>query len=270
MNEEFAEFSVDGTMLRIATMTRQGRRAPIVLLHGFGSTKEDFADIARFPQFDDRPVIAFDAPGFGLSECDNLSAISIPFLRKTAECVIAHYGLSKIHLVGHSMGGLTALLLAHHNPSTVLSFTNIEGNLQAEDCFLSRQVIEHAEQDPDQFMAAFVARTKRSPGFSSALFATGLEHKVRATVVKPIFRSIVDLSDHGDLLDKFIELPFPRLFMYGDESRSLSYLGRLQEHDVNLSEVPQCGHFPMYANPITMWRHIGAFVDRAETELPHG
>jgi len=270
MNEEFVEFSVDGTMLRIATMTRQGRRAPIVLLHGFGSTKEDFADVARFPQFDDRPVIAFDAPGCGLSECDNLSAISIPFLRKTAERVIAHYGISKFHLVGHSMGGLTALLLAHHNPSTVLSFTNIEGNLHAEDCFLSRQVIEHAEQDPEQFMAAFVARTRRSPGFSWALFATGLEHKVRTTAVKPIFRSIVDLSDHGDLLDKFLELPFPRLFMYGDESRSLSYLGRLQEHGVKLSEVPQCGHFPMYANPITMWRHIGAFIDRAETELPHG
>jgi pimeloyl-ACP methyl ester carboxylesterase len=270
MKEEFVEFDVDGTNLRIATMTRQGLRAPIVFLHGFGSTKEDFADIARFPHFDDSPVIAFDAPGCGLSECANLSAISIPFLRKTAERVIAHYGISEFHLVGHSMGGLTALLLAHHKPSTVLSFTNIEGNLHGEDCFLSRQIIEHAEQEPEQFMAAFVARTRQTPGFSCALYATGLQHKVRTTAVKSIFRSIVDLSDNGDLLDKFIELPIPRLFMYGDENRSLSYLGRLRERGVQLFEVPHCGHFPMYANPPTMWPHIGAFIDRAESELRHG
>jgi len=270
MKEEFIDFDVGGTALRVATMTRTGGRAPILFLHGFGSTKEDFADIERFPQFADRPVIAFDTPGCGASECANLSAFSIPFLRETAERVITHYGISKFHLVGHSMGGLAALLLAHSKPSTVLSFTNIEGNLHAEDCFLSRQVIEYAEQDPGEFMAAFVARTRRSPGSSCALYATSLEHKVRTTAVQPFFRSIVDLSDHGDLLDKFVELPLPRLFMYGDESRSFSYLGGLQEHGVQLSEIPHCGHFPMYSNPVTMWRHIGDFIDRAETELPHG
>ncbi len=268
--EHFVKFAVGGSNLRIATMTRGGRRAPIVFLHGFGSTKEDFADIVRFRQFDDRPVIAFDAPGCGASECDDLSTISIPFLQQTAERVINHYGNSKYHLVGHSMGGLTALLLAHHNPSAVLSFTNVEGNLHSEDCFLSRQIVEHAEQDPEHFMTAFVARTRQTSGFSCALYAAGLEHKVRTAAVRPIFRSIVDLSDHGDLLEKFVNLPFPRQFMYGDENRSLSYLARLQEHGVQLSEIPQCGHFPMYANPLKMWRHIGDFIDRAETELPHG
>ena len=85
MKEEFIDLEVGGTPLHIATMTRQGQRAAIVFLHGFGSTKEDFVDIGRFPQFDDRPVIAFDAPGCGVSECANLSAISIPFLRDTEE-----------------------------------------------------------------------------------------------------------------------------------------------------------------------------------------
>jgi len=53
MKEEFIDFEVGGTTLRIATMTRKGQRTPIVFLHGFGSTKEDYADIARYPQFDD-------------------------------------------------------------------------------------------------------------------------------------------------------------------------------------------------------------------------
>jgi len=162
------------------------------------------------------------------------------------------------------MGGLTALLLAHSRPSAVLSFTNIEGNLHPEDCFLSRQIIEHTDDDPEKFMASFVTRTRRAPGYSSGLFASSLPYKVRAGAVAPIFRSMVKLTDHGKLLDKFLALPFPRMFMYGDDNRSLSYLGRLQNNDVQLAEIQHCGHFPMYANPLSMWKHIGAFIERAE------
>lgn len=267
MKEEFIDFDVDGTALRVATMTCEGQRAPIVFLHGFGSTKEDYADIARYPQFDDHSVIAFDAPGCGVSECSDLSVISIPFLQQVTERIVIHYGASKFHIVGHSMGGLTALLLAHSRPSAVLSFTNIEGNLHPEDCFLSRQIIEHTEDDPEQFMASFVARTRQAWGYSSGLFASSLPYKVRARAVAPIFRSMVQLTDHGELLDKFLELPFPRMFMYGDDNRSLSYLECLQNHNVQLAEVQRCGHFPMYANPLSMWNHIGAFIERTEADV---
>ena len=264
MKEEFIDFEVGGTTLRIATMTREGQRAPIVFIHGFGSTKEDYADIARYPQFDDHSVIAFDAPGCGESECTDLSVISIPFLQQVAERIVIHFGASKFHIVGHSMGGLTALLLAHSKPSTVLSFTNIEGNLHPEDCFLSRQIIEHTDDDPEQFMASFVARTRRASGYSCGLFASSLPYKVRAGAVAPIFRSMVKLTDHGELLDKFLELPLLRMFMYGDDNRSLSYLGCLQNHDVQLAEIQRCGHFQMYANPLSMWNHIGGFIERTE------
>ena len=38
--------SVDGVSLTVATASRGGEPAPLVFLHGFGSTKEDYADIA--------------------------------------------------------------------------------------------------------------------------------------------------------------------------------------------------------------------------------
>lgn len=46
-----------------------------------------------------------------------LSQISIPFLVKTAQMVLRQPGIRRFHLVGHSMGGLTALLLAHQDPA---------------------------------------------------------------------------------------------------------------------------------------------------------
>ena len=82
MREEFVGAEVCGTSMRIATLRRDGPRAPIVFLHGFGSSKEDFADIVRFQQFDNHGVLAFDAPGCGVSECSNLAAVTVEFLQQ--------------------------------------------------------------------------------------------------------------------------------------------------------------------------------------------
>ncbi len=38
-----------------------------------------------------------------------------------------------------------------------------------------------------------------------------MRHKVRAGAVHGIFQSMVELSDHGDLMGKFLGLPCPKL-----------------------------------------------------------
>ncbi len=105
-----------GVPLEIAAIHRLGAGAPLVFLHGFGSTKEDYADIVLHPPFDGRAFLAFDAPGCGESRCDDLAQVSIPFLVATAQAILAHFGIDRFHLVGHSMGGLTALLLPMPSP----------------------------------------------------------------------------------------------------------------------------------------------------------
>lgn len=114
-------------------------RANLYFLHGFGSTKEDYADIAQYAEFNGQPFLAYDAHGCGETQCSDLNAISIPVLVETAISMANLLGFKRFHLVGHSMGGLTALMLAHSHPERVLSFVNIEGNIAAEDCFLSRR-----------------------------------------------------------------------------------------------------------------------------------
>lgn len=158
------------------------------------------------------------------------------------------------------MGGLTALPLADAHPEQVLSFTTIEGNIAPEDCFLSRQIIEHAHPDPDVFFDMFVERMRRQPAFASALFATSLRHKVRASAVRGIFSSMVELSDHRGLMDRFLNLPCPKMFMYGDQNASLSYLADIEAKGVRLAEIPSSGHFPMYSNSPAMWRKLASFI----------
>lgn len=252
--------TVDGTSLNIAAIHRAGERAPIVFLHGFGSTKEDYADIVLQPAFDGHAVVAYDAPGCGESQCADLEKINIPFLLESALQVLDHYEIDCFHLVGHSMGGLTALLLAHRFPGRVLSFTDIEGNIAPEDCFLSRQIVDYPANDPEAFFSAFIERTRQAPAYASALYSASLRHKVRAGAVRGIFQSMVELSDNADLMGKFLGLPCPTMFMYGEQNASLSYLPHIQANGVRLAPIAECGHFPMYSNPAAMWRQIAEFL----------
>ena len=131
------------------SVRRDGDGPPLVFLHGFGSTKEDYADVVQQAALDDRPVILYDAPGCGRSTVSNYHALSIPFLVRTAELVLQAHGVDRFDLIGHSMGGLTALLLADSDPDRVTHFIDIEGNVAPEDCFLSRQIIDHPAPDAD-------------------------------------------------------------------------------------------------------------------------
>ena len=259
---ERLDLSVDGVGLGVSTVARGGALAPMVFLHGFGSTKEDYVDIAYQPAFADRPFLAYDAPGCGETFCEDVSKISIPFLVETAQAVLEQRGIGRFHLAGHSMGGLTALLLAHQEPARVLSFIDVEGNVAPEDCFLSRQVITHPSDDADSFFGGFIDRSRSSPHYSSALYAANLRYKVRPGAVRGIFESMVHLSDHGDLMSKFLSLRCPRMFMYGEQNSSLSYLPKLRANGVELAEIPRSGHWPMYSNPVAMWDQIAGFQAR--------
>ena len=161
------------------------------------------------------------------------------------------------------MGGLTSLMLAHGDSSRVLSFVDIEGNIAPEDCFLSRQIHDHRRDDDARFFRDFIERTRLASDPASALYAASLAHKVRTGAVRGIFESMVDLSDNGQLRDKFLALPFPRQYMYGVTNSHLSYLKDIATQGVHLACIPDCGHFPMYSNPVLMWQQIKYLQDLA-------
>lgn len=251
---------VNDAQLSVSTIYTLNSQPPILFLHGFGSCKEDLADITIHSTLQKYGFIAYDAPGCGHTQTNHLSAIDIDFLVATAEAILAHFKIEKFHIMGHSMGGLTALMLAHKHPSRTLSFVDIKGNLAPEDCFLSRQIFNFPSEDPKEFFKAFIQRTREAKSFASPLYASTLSWRVRAGAVRPIFESMVQLSDSGDLLENFITLPCPKMFMYGDENRGLTYLPRLEKEGVELAQIPESGHFPMYSNPVEMYRRIGNFL----------
>lgn len=239
---------------------------PVVFLHGFGSTKEEYADFSQFPGLAGRPFLAYDAPGFGQSTASDLSKVSIPFLVDVALGVVDQLGFDRFHVAGHSMGGLAALVLADRVPDRVVSFIDIEGNVAPEDCFLSRQIVTHGDHDPTKFLTEFAARSLQSVEYSAALYGSRVLTTVDPHVVRAVFESMVDLSDNGDLLEKFTHLPIPRMFMHGEQNAHLTYIPELERRGVEVVSIEHSGHWPMYSNPPAMWAAVRDFLAASRQE----
>ena len=265
MESATLELNVQGRDISLAYLRRPGPLPTLLCLHGFGSTKEDYADLSLREDFRGRDLVFWDAPGCGASSISDPDALSIPFLVEVVQAACTALELTRFHLSGHSMGGLTALMLARAEPDKVLSFFDIEGNVAPEDCFLSRQIIEYPAETADGFFEGFKERVRARPEFSSALYVAALDCKVRPTTVAPVFRSMVDLSDNTNLMDIMANLQCPRAFVHGSQNRHLSYLGQLPDIGVDVVEIPDSGHFPMYSNPPALWAALADFLSRQES-----
>ncbi|MDX8496335.1 alpha/beta fold hydrolase [Mesorhizobium sp. VK22B] len=93
----------------------------IVLLHGFGSCHEIWRDVisALLPGV---RVLAYDLPGHGNSLVRDGNGGAKPAARAIL-ADLADRRLGKVHLVGHSMGGAIATLMALADPERVASLT---------------------------------------------------------------------------------------------------------------------------------------------------
>jgi pimeloyl-ACP methyl ester carboxylesterase len=159
---------------------------PVVFLHGFGGSADVWAEIA--PRIAERdPTLCYDLPGHHRS----LGADGIGGAGRMAKAVgadLAARGVERFHLVGHSMGGAVATLLALRDPARVASMTLLapggfgpeinhrllERYAEATDGHEMRLALEHMfgwnTSVPDAYLEALIA-LRRAPGAVDALKA---------------------------------------------------------------------------------------------------
>lgn len=110
--QKYAEFKKG----KIA-FTDKGKGRAVVLLHGFLGSKEQWADIRDHLAKHFR-VVCIDLPGHGQSDCFGYIH-SMDLMAKAVKAVLDKLHLKKYVLVGHSMGGYTALAFAELLPEHV-------------------------------------------------------------------------------------------------------------------------------------------------------
>jgi 3-oxoadipate enol-lactonase len=102
----------DGVTLEV---TDAGRGPALLLVHGFGGAKEDFADHIDALAARHR-VVTFDLRGHGDSDDPtDVSAYSLDRMAADVTGVADALGIDSFRLLGHSMGGMVArrVVLAH-------------------------------------------------------------------------------------------------------------------------------------------------------------
>ncbi|MBW8636997.1 alpha/beta hydrolase [Hoeflea sp. WL0058] len=96
--------------------------APLVCLHGIGGAAESFR-----PQLDGlglhRRILSWDMPGYG--ESQTVSPVNFETLSEKLGQFLDVKGFERVHLVGHSIGGMIAMDYALRCPDQVASLVLI-------------------------------------------------------------------------------------------------------------------------------------------------
>ena len=252
----------------IAYTIRPGPSSAILYLHGLGCTKRDFEGALLIDELSEHTLVAFDFPGCGDSTpyYDEIP-LGIDDLVAVTHGLVSDLALTDITVIGQSLGGLTALQFVRKHARQVARFVNVEGNLSPEDCDIqSRDVFRHrflgAE---DAFFDVVMERLNdpAKPGFQD--FANELRRNIVDRAYFDYCRSIVDYSDGFPLLEQFMALPVPVLYVHGRANSSLGHLEQLVEAGVPVVSVPDSDHFPALTNPTYYYSAIANFIHERPT-----
>jgi pimeloyl-ACP methyl ester carboxylesterase len=99
-----------GMDMTLLAFDRAGHGEPLLLLHGIGSTRDDFAGL--FPQLaEEFDVLAVDLPGHGKSSL-GVWPPTVAALTDAVEADLSARGLDRVHVLGNSLGARVAIELA--------------------------------------------------------------------------------------------------------------------------------------------------------------
>jgi lipase len=234
-----------------------GAVATFVFIHGLIG---GFADRRTLSVLEPATILVPNLHGYGSAVVDDEAEITI---ERQVECV---RGLierdaadARVHLVGHSVGGVIAASYAYRCPDRVASLVNVEGNFTLADAFWSRQL---AVKQPAE-VHELLERDRSDPG--RWLRDQGVEptdDRLRAaaealafqpsTTVQAMARAVVEYTARADyetmLRDVFDRVPVH--LVAGARSRAgWDVPDWALKAAASCTEIPAAGHMVMLEAP---------------------
>ena len=243
----------------------------LVLVHGFGGAKEDFADHLDALASTHR-VVAFDHRGHGESDQPgHLGAYSLARLGADVLAVADACGFDRFRLLGHSMGGMVVRGVAIANPERIEALVLMDtshGPVPGLDPSLLEVAAGVALTDGKDALKELLDAVKvlETPAYQRVLAERpgyqefvdrkweSLSHVMWAALVR-------EIAHQPDDIDALAALACPALVIVGEQDEP--FLGPSRAiaaamADARLVVVPDAGHSPQFENP-AVW--YGALVD---------
>lgn len=238
------------------------QRVPLLCLHGAGMSSVVWMDVVRrlSPQ---RRVVAPDLPGHGQSARG--CAVSIDWYRDTVVALRERLGMSRVAVMGHSMGAAIALKLALSLPERVAGLILLNG---AGRLRVSKEVLDLLQK----VLPAPPGFADRMPGdLADLMFSPTTDADLRARwqamllsapteVVLQDFRA----CDGFDVRPELPRLRLPVLLLAGEDD--LMVPPRLSQEVAGLCPgaqvqiVPGTGHLSHIEQPDLCQEYMSAFL----------
>jgi pimeloyl-ACP methyl ester carboxylesterase len=237
------EFGPTGAYIRWTEAA--GREPARIHIHGLGAASGPYtAHLGADAALAGRRTLFVDLPGFGISDRPADFGYTLEEHADAVAAVLDASALRGAEVVGHSMGGAVAVVLAHRRPDLVSRLVLAEANLDPnpERTGGSSGVAGWTEEE-------FV----HGGGFAATLERVGWLWAATMRLADPLalHRSAVGLARGTEPTMRVMleSLDIPRTFLVGELSEEVADRAGLVAAGVEVVTVPGAGHCIMFDNP---------------------
>lgn len=250
---------------------------PFLLMHGFGGAKEDFTGFLDPLAARGWHAVTFDLRGHGASaKPDDESAYTFDLLVGDVLALADALGWKRFTLLGHSMGGMVAQLVALKAPERLDALVLMDTSHVRPDK-VEPQAVSLGIDIVRQGGTALLVEIQRAAGPSAtdtpahlrmiaadpayAEFSTGKTLATHGPAWVGLVRDIVDQEDRLPLMGS---IQLPTLVIAGEQDDGFVVQCR------NLAEtipgarfeiIPDGGHSPQFESPEAWWAALTSFLD---------
>jgi proline iminopeptidase len=264
-----------------------GKGEPLVVLHGGPGTSHEYFLPHLNPLSDLCKIIFYDQRASGnSSKPADANTVTADYFVKDLEGIRIAFGLEKMRLMGHSWGGLLALLYAFDYPDRIKSLVLIDSappNSELDSLNLrireerrdpkDRKEMgeimnseEFKQLDPDAITRFFKVSEKvrfYNPSLMDKMSLNLDRERIEKLMwVSQLMNSY--LSDY-DIGAKLARIRSPTLIIHGDyDSIPVEAAEILHENIKNskLVVIEKCGHFPFVEAPDRFMKEVREFLEK--------
>ncbi len=274
-----------GVRLRVRVQGATLPGTPLLVLHGFTGRVESMADVGRAFSTGSRarPVVAVDLVGHGESDSPpDPTAYSMASCVAQVTAVLDALALSRVQLLGYSMGGRVALSLAVAHPARVASLVLVgaspgladadarEARVAADEALARRILDRGLERFVDEWMALplFASQARRG----AAALAAERAWRLRGSA-EGLAGSLRGMGTGAmpPLHERLGEIAQPVLLVAGALDEKFAEIARQMQPRLPRAQcalVENAGHAAHWEEPARFAESVAGFLDGVESG-PH-
>ncbi|MFE9250984.1 alpha/beta fold hydrolase [Streptomyces sp. NPDC007088] len=238
-----------------------GLEPPRVYVHGLGaSAAAYFTESAVNPLLAGRRSLLVDLLGHGISDRPAGFGYTLEDHADALAAALTSAGVSGGEIIGHSMGGSVAIVLAARHPHLVSRLVLVDANLDPIPVASFTGGSSHiASFTEEEFLAEGwkAVREQAGPHWWATMRLAGREALYRSA--KGLVRGSVPT-----MRELLLDLSIPRTFLLPEADGPLPGADALTGAGVRVVTVPDCGHNIMLDNPEGFVRATAAALTEPE------